>query len=214
MKKDFLETGTTTVGIVCKDGIILAADKRASLGGRIVSDKRSQKIMPITANIAVTTAGLVSDIQLLIKIIKAQIKLNELRSGKKQSVKEIANLLSGLVYGNIRRFTTIPGIVGFLMGGKDDTGHYLYELEASGSITEYKDYVADGSGMMFAIGVLEANYNENISINNEGVKLAVQSINAAIQRDTASGNGIDVIAITKEGVKKLLEKEINTRISA
>lgn len=213
MEKDFLKTGTTTVGIVCKDGIVLAADKRASLGGRIVSDKKSKKIVTITNNVAVTTAGLVSDIQLIIKIIKAQIKINELKSGKKQSVKEIANLLSGLVYGNIRRFSTIPGIVGFLMGGKDSTGHYLYELEASGSITQYTDYVADGSGMMFALGVLEANYNSNQSIN-DGIKLAVQAINAAIQRDTASGNGIDVIAITKDGVQQLLEKEIDTRISA
>ena len=88
---------------------------------------------------------------------------------------------------------------------------YLYGLYIDGSVTLFDDYTADGSGFMFAIGVLENSYKKGISVN-EGVKLAIQAINSAIQRDAATGNGIDVVAITKDGVKKVYEREINTTI--
>src|SRR3989344_8543594 len=100
--KNRLTTGTTTIGIVCKDGIILAADKRAS-GGYMVFDKKVKKVIKINDDLAITTAGLVSDIQLLTKLITAQIKLITLRSGKRTSVRQAANLLAGLVYSSIRQ---------------------------------------------------------------------------------------------------------------
>src|SRR3989344_5342772 len=208
-----LKTGTTTVGIVCKDGIILAADRRATLGGRIIIEKNTEKIVSITEDIAVTTAGSVSDVQLLIKVLKAQLKLMEVRRDRKASVKEASNLLATMVYNNIRKFSLIPSIPGFLLGGRDDNGIYLYGLYIDGSITLFDDYTADGSGFMFAIGVLENSYKKGISIN-EGIKLAIQAVNAAIQRDAATGNGIDVVTITKDGVKKVYEKEISTYVVA
>jgi len=207
-----LKTGTTTVGIVCKDGIILAADRRATLGGRIIIEKNTEKIVSITEDIAVTTAGSVSDVQLLIKVLKAQLKLMEVRRDRKASVKEASNLLATMVYNNIRKFSLIPSITGFLLGGRDDNGIYLYGLYIDGSITLFDDYTADGSGFMFAIGVLENSYKKGISIN-EGIKLAIQAVNAAIQRDAATGNGIDVVTITKDGVKKVYGKEINTYVT-
>jgi len=209
---DIKNTGTTTIGIVCKDGIILAADRRVTLGGHIVVNKKFQKIVTISNNIAVTTAGSVSDIQLLIKIVKAQLQLNYMRSGKESSVKETANLLASLVYGSIRRLSMIPSITGFIVGGSDDTGHYLFNLGVSGDIIESTDYEADGSGFMFATGVLESSYKKDMTIN-EGIKLAVKSVNAALQRDAATGNGIDVVVINKDGVKKVFEKEIDMTIS-
>ena len=211
MEANILQTGTTTVGIVCKDGIILAADRRATLGGRIIVEKKTEKIVQINDDIAVTTAGSVSDVQLLVKILKAQLKLMEVRRERKASIREAANLLGTMVYGNIRRFSTIPAITGFLLGGRDEEGIYLYGLYIDGSVTLFDDYTADGSGFMFAIGVLENSYKKGISVN-EGVKLAIQAINSAIQRDAATGNGIDVVAITKDGVKKVYEREINTTI--
>ena len=207
------KTGTTTVGIVCKDGIILAADRKMTLGGMIVSNKKFQKVIILNEELALTIAGLVSDIQLLVKLIKAQIKLDELRKGKKIKVKEVANLLSNLVYSNARKFSSIPGITGFLLGGKDNEGFYLYELGMDGSLTKFDDYATDGSGMLFATGVLEANYKQNMTID-EGVKLAVKAINASIQRDTASGCGVDVITITKDGTAKVFEQSLDTRLSA
>ncbi|MDP6641788.1 MAG: proteasome subunit beta [Candidatus Nanoarchaeia archaeon] len=210
MTKETLQSGTTTLGMVCKEGVVLAADRRATLGGRIVAHKKTQKIAKLNNEMAVTWAGSVSDIQLLTKIIKAQIRLIELRRNKKLKVKEVANMTGSLLYSHIRQF--FPGIVAFLLGGKDEEGTYLYELGPDGSILMHDDYVTDGSGMMYAMGVLEANYKKDISIN-EGVKLAVKSISASIQRDTASGNGIDVYTITKDGVKKVLAKEVNMSIS-
>lgn len=211
MNKKLLKTGTTTVGVVCKDGIVLAADRRAS-AGYMVADKKSRKVVPINDDIAITTAGLVSDIQLLTKVIKAQLKLIEIRRGKKSTVKQAANLLGGMVYGNIRKYSMVPGIVGFILGGKDLSGFHLYNLGVDGSITEVDDYAADGSGMMFATGVLESTYKKDMSVN-DGVKLAFTAVHTAIQRDIATGNGIDVFTITKDGVKLVLEKEISTRVT-
>src|SRR3989338_5538205 len=159
-------TGTTTIGLICKDGIVLAADKKMTLGGQIVSSKKFEKIVIINEDLAMTFAGLVSDVQLITKLIKAQIKLDELKKGKKLRVKEVANMLANLVYYNVRKFSTIPGITGFLLGGKDSEGFYLYEMGMDGSLTKFDDYVTDGSGMLFATGVLEANYKEELSIDD------------------------------------------------
>lgn len=209
--KETLQSGTTTLGIVCKEGVVLAADRRATLGGRIVAHKKTQKIAELNEDMAVTWAGSVSDIQLSTKIIKAQMKLIELRRNKKLKVKEVANLLGSLLYSNIRQF--FPGIAAFLLGGRDEDGIFLYELGPDGSVMMHDDYVSDGSGMMYATGVLEANYRKDIPIS-EGIKLGVKAVNAAMQRDTASGNGIDVYTITKDGVKKVFEREVNSIISA
>ncbi|MBM3200393.1 proteasome subunit beta [Candidatus Woesearchaeota archaeon] len=210
MNQDVMKTGTTTVGIMFKDGVILGADRRAS-AGYMVADKRAQKVIKINDDMALTIAGLVSDAQLLSKIIRAQLKLIEVRKGKKSSVKQAANLLANLVYNNVRRMSMVPSIVGFLLAGKDDKGFHLYNIGIDGSLSEMEDYVCDGSGMMFATGVLEANYKKNMSLD-EAVKLAVQTLNTSMQRDIATGNGIDILAITKEGVDFVLRKELDARI--
>lgn len=207
------QTGTTNVGILCKDGIVLAADRKVTLGGMIVSSKKFEKVLIINEDLAITVAGLVSDVQLITKIIKAQIKLDELRRGKKIKATEAANLLANLVYSNSRKFSAIPGVTGFLFGGRDKDGYYLYELGMDGSLTKFDDYTTTGSGMLFATGVLEANYKEDLSVE-DGIKLAIKAVDAAIQRDTGSGSGIDIITITKDGTKKAMSKQLNTRLTA
>lgn len=206
-----LKTGTTTLGIVCKDGIILAADRRATAG--FIVDKKAPKIHQISDYIAITTSGSVSDLILLKKVIQAQIKLEEIRRKKRISIKEASNLLSTLVYSNIRSFSMIPGITQFLLAGSDNTGVYLYDIYPDGSLTLYDDYVSSGSGSIFAYGVLEALYNKSMSVQ-DGVKLAVKAMNAALQRDMYSGNGIDIYKVTNDGVEKIMEKEIDTVIKA
>ena len=205
-----LKTGTTTLVLLCKDGIVLAADKRAT-SGYLISHKKFDKIISITDNIAVTVAGTVSDVQLLAKYIRAELKLKEIRTDRENSVKEAANLLSMMVYGNIRKLSLIPGISHFLLGGKDDAGFHIYDLAPDGSIIDVDDYTTSGSGSVMVYGVLETLYKKNMSVD-EGVKLAVKSVNAAVQRDIASGNGINIVTITKEGIKKVLSKEIDTKI--
>lgn len=211
MENNFVKTGTTTLGIVCKDGIVLAADMRVTMGN-IVGNKRFDKVFKLTDNLALTTAGSVSDVQLLMKLIKAQLNLNRIRTKKEAVVKEAANMIAMLVYENIRKFSAVPGITGFLLAGKDHTGFYLYEIAPDGSVIQSEDYATDGSGMVMAIGVLDTLYKPGLSVD-EGVKLAVKAVNASIQRDTYSGEGINVFTITKAGVRKVLTKELDTTIS-
>jgi proteasome beta subunit len=202
--------GTTTVGIMCKDGVVLAADKRATAGNLIVN-KKTDKIYEITQNMAITMAGTVSDAQLLAKLIKAELNLKKIRTGREATVKESANLLAGMVYGNIRKMSLIPGISHFLLGGKDDSGYYLYDIFADGSLTEEKTYVTSGSGSVFAYGVLETLYQPNMKMD-EGISLAIKCVNAALQRDSASGNGISILTVTNKGIKRVLDKDIDTGI--
>lgn len=205
-----MKTGTTTVGIVCKEGIVLAADRRATTG-YLVAHKKEQKIYNITDYIAVTIAGTASDAQLLVKLIESEIRLKRMRTGKEPEVKETATLLARMVYSNIRKMSMIPGISHFVLGGADKTGVYLYDIFADGTISPCDDFMSSGSGSVMAYGVLETLYKKDIPIE-EGIKMAVKCVNAAIQRDIASGNGIDIVTVTKEGIKKVLEKEINTKI--
>lgn len=204
MEDKRLKTGTTTLAIVCKDGIVVAADRRVSAGS-FVMNKKYKKIQSINEDHVVTTAGSVSDVQLTVKIIKAQIKLDEIRRGKKLHTKEIANLLSGINYSALRSTYAISS---FILGGKDEKGFHVYNIEPAGSVMEIDDYSGDGSGIMFATGVFEANYKKDMSIQ-EGIKLAVKAVNAALQRDTFSGNGIDVFTITDKGVKQVVDKELD-----
>lgn len=208
--QDYVKKGTTTVGIVCKDGIVLAADKRAT-AGNFIADKKVEKVVKITDNIAVTTAGGVSDIQLLIKLIKAELNLKRVRTGQDAAVKEAANLLSTIVYHNIRRFSVIIGVTAFIIGGQDRDGFHLYLLSPDGSLSEDDEFVSDGSGSMMAYGVLDSLYAKGLSVA-DGIKLGVKAVNAAMQRDSFSGEGIDVYTITKEGVKKVLTKKLETNI--
>src|SRR3989344_50052 len=207
---NYKKTGTTTIGIKCRDGIVLAADKRA--GGGIIVDKRAQKVHKITDNIALTMAGTASDAQLITKLISAELRLMEIRKEKVVTVKEAANLLSGIVYQNIRRPSMIPGISHFILGGKDNKGFHIYDVYPDGSLSECKDFLSSGSGSVMAYGVLETLYTENMSIE-EGVKLVVKGINAAIQRDMNSGDGIDVMTITHQGIKTVLTKEFTQKVT-
>lgn len=208
-----VKKGTTTVGIMCKDGIVMAADKRAVLGMSIIGDKNVDKVFKIADNLAITIAGTVSDAQLITKLIKAELRLKKVRTGKNSSVKETANLIGTIVYQNIRRFSPILGITGFLLGGSDNTGFHLYEIGPDGSVLEQESYITDGSGMVMAFGVLDTLYKKDMLIA-DGIKLAVKAINAAMQRDTATGEGIDVYSITKDGIKKVFTKKLDTTISA
>ncbi len=207
-----LKTGTTTICIMCKDGIVLAADRRAS-GGGMVLHKRAQKIQPITDAIAVTTAGNVSDIQLMVKLAKAEIKLKDVQVYRTASVREAASLVAGMLYSTFRRPSMVLSIASLMMAGRDKEGYHGWELSPDGSMMEIRDYAADGSGMVFALGVLDTSYKKNLSVD-EGVKLAVRALSASLQRDTATGNGIDVVTITEKGMQTVMDKELDMKIEA
>jgi len=207
-----IRKGTTTVGIVCDDGIVLAADKRATLGGMIVGHKKVDKVFKVANNLALTMAGTVSDAQLVVKLLQAELKLKNIRSEKQTTTREAVNLLGALVYQNLRKFSPILAITAFIVGGADNEGFHLYDVGIDGSILKHDDYYADGSGFMMALGVLETLYKPDMKVN-DGVALAVKVINAAIQRDTGSGEGIDVFTVTKAGVNKVLTKQLDRRLT-
>lgn len=207
-----MKTGTTTVGIVCKDGIVLAADKRAT-AGYLIAQKDTEKVQKVTDKIAVTMAGTASDGQMLIRLARSELQLKQIRNNMEVSVKEAANLMSRMVYSNIRRPSMVPGVSHFLMAGADETGHYLYDIFPDGTISECPEYICSGSGSVYAYGVLETLYKPNMSLD-EGKKMVLQCVNAAMSRDIASGNGIDIFTITqKDGAQKVFHKEMTYKIS-
>ncbi len=206
LKGKITKTGTTTVGIVCKDGIVLATDKKATMGN-FIGHKKVDKVFIINNQMALTTAGNVSDVQYLLKLIKAELKLKQLRSKLEMGVKESANLLGMLAYDNIRKFSPIMAITAFIVGGVDNKGIWLFQVDPDGTVLKHDDYVADGSGSVFAYGLFENDYKENMPVE-EGIKLAIKAVNTSMQRDIYSGEGIDVVVIDKKGARKVFESEI------
>jgi proteasome beta subunit len=193
--------GTTTLGLVCSGGVILAADKRASMG-YMVASKTMDKILSITDKIAMTTAGLVGDAQMLAKYLKAEMELYEVRRQKRVNVKAAASLLSNIMFGQ-RPF---PFYVQLLLAGADEKGYHLYSLDPSGSLIADR-YTSTGSGSVFAFGVLEDKFKENMSVE-EGIHVAVRAMKVALARDIATGDGIDIWLINNEGTRKLKKEEI------
>ena len=208
LKNQILKSGTTIVGIVCKDGVVMAAD-RQSTAGNIIMDKDSEKIVPVNSYLAISSTGMVSDIQKAIKYTAAELKLKELRSKTRPNVKQGANLLASIIYQSIRQPAMLQFIVGSIVGGFNEDGTTeLYTIDPSGGIKQIKDYDANfGSGMPFVLGLLERQYKKGMSVA-EGIKLAVETIKSSTQRDTGSGFGIDVYSITKDGLKKVVSQEI------
>ncbi len=208
LKKSILRTGTTILGIVCKDGIIMAADRQVT-AGNIIMSKKAKKVTQINDYLVVSWTGGAADAQRQGKLIAAELRLKELRSRSRPTVRQAANLVSMLTYSQIRQPSMIPNIVGTLIGGVNEDGTIaLYTIEPAGTVTEVEDYDANfGSGMPYVLGLLERQYKENMTVQ-EGVELAVEAIKSSTQRDVGSGFGIDVFTITKKGIKKVVEKEI------
>jgi len=201
-----VKTGTTTLGMVCKDGIVIAADKRATAGGFIVQ-KDVEKAIQITENLAITMAGSVSDIQLFIKLFRAELNLRNIKSNRPNTIKECANLAARMVYESARQY--FPSMAHLLLAGFDKQGTHLYELYPDGSLSEVKDYVSSGSGSPMVYGILENSYKDSITVK-DAEDLAVKSISASMQRDSFSGNGIDVMVISKDSIKKTIQKKVPT----
>ena len=205
MEEKALKSGTTTVGVVCKDGIVLAAEKKSTLG-YLVASKEETKITKITDHIAITEAGMVGDLQALTRYMKAETKLFELQNKRKIPVKAAATLLANILYGG--RWTFFPYYVQIILAGFDENGPALFVLHPDGSKLDEKKYFSTGSGSPIAFGVLEDGFKEGISVE-EGKKLAIRAIKAAVERDIASGGkGIDVAVITKDGFKMLSQEEV------
>ena len=201
-----IKSGTTTVGIVCKDGVVLAAEKKATMG-YLVAAKEDTKITKIMDHIAITQAGMVGDIQALTRYITAESSLYELRNKKRMPVTAAASLLANILYGG--RWSFFPYMVQLIMAGYDDKGPSLFILHPDGSRLEEKKFFSTGSGSPIAFGVLETLFKKGLSVD-EGKKVAIRSVKAAVERDIASGGvGIDVAVIDSKGFKMLTKQEVD-----
>ncbi len=208
LKNNILKSGTTIIGIVCQDGVVMAADRQTT-AGNIVMSKNTQKAVQINDYLVVSGTGNASDIEMQKKIISAELRLKELKSKKRPTVKESASFISMMTYRNIRQPSMIPSIVGTLVAGfnKDGTTE-LFTIEPAGTAIKVEDYDANfGSGMPYVLGFLERQYKKDITVK-QAVDLALESLKSSTQRDTGSGYGMDVFVITKDGIKHEVAQEI------
>ena len=203
-KIENLKTGTTTVGLLGKGFVVLAAERKATMG-YLVASKHTKKIIELDKHAGMTIAGSVGDAQALERYIKAEMKLYELEESRKISIKAVATLVSNILYAR----SYFPYYVQLLIGGHDGKPR-LFSFDPTGSVIEEKDYFSTGSGSVMALGVLEDKYKEGIDL--EGTKkLAVRAVKAATERDIASGgSGIDLAVVTPQGFKMAPEEEVKS----
>lgn len=187
-----LKTGTTTVGLRAEDGVVMATDMRASLGN-MVSSKTVQKVEQVHPTGALTIAGSVSAAQSLIDTLQVEANLYDNRRGEVMSMTALSTLTRNLLRSGAF-FIVVP-----VLGGVDDEGPHVYSMDALGGTTE-EDYAVSGSGSQFALGVLEQHYDEGLSID-EARDVAIRSVKSAVERDTASGNGLNIATVTDDGVE-------------
>ncbi len=185
--------GATTVGVVFKDGVILAAEKRVTYGYFIMS-RGGKKVFKVTDRIGVACAGLVGDMQILAREMEAQANLYSMDVGRSITVRSASKLLANVLFN--RRYA--PLITQTIVGGLDEEGASIYVLDVLGSLIPDK-YAAVGSGTETAIGVIEESYKDNIS-QKDAKDLVIRAVKAAINRDAMSGDGLDILTITKDGI--------------
>lgn len=192
MSDPITKTGTTTVALTTDAGVVLAADRRASLGGRFVSNKNLRKVERVHPTAAVTMAGGVGDLQSFIRTLRSEASLFGTRRGDPMDMSSLSTLAGNLLReGPYRAAQPI-------LGGVDPTGPHVYDLDAGGGVVE-ADYVAQGSGMQLAYGVLEREYERGLT-SDSARRAAARAIESAAERDTASGNGVTLAEVTAEGV--------------
>jgi proteasome beta subunit len=192
--------GTTTIGVVCKEGVILASDTRVTMGF-YVAHKHGKKIYRIDDHLAMTISGSVADAQRTVDILKVNAQLYRLNIGRPLPVNSAARLIANLLF-SVRY---APLVAQVLIGGVDDTGPHVFSLDPFGSLTEEK-CVATGSGSPIAYGVLEDKYKEDMPVK-EVLPVVVKAVGSAMKRDAASGDSFDVAVIDANGYRRLVDEE-------
>ncbi|MCJ7504906.1 archaeal proteasome endopeptidase complex subunit beta [Candidatus Bathyarchaeota archaeon] len=187
--------GATTVGVVCKDGVVLASERRLSYGYFVMS-KTAKKTFKITDKIGTACAGLISDMQILAREVGAYVALYSYERERSASVKTAAKIMANLLFER-RMF---PLLTQTIIGGIDPEGPSLYVLDPIGSLIQDK-YTSVGSGAEVAMGLLEAEYKDDLT-PEEAKNLVTKAIKTAVARDIGSGDGVDLLTITKDGIKE------------
>jgi len=192
--------GTTTLGVVCRDGVMLASDTRVTMGF-YVAHKHGKKIYKIDDHLAMTIAGTLADAQRTVDILTANAQLYKINMGRPMPVNSAARLVANLLFSS--RY--VPLLTQVLVGGIDDTGPHIYSLDPFGSLTEEK-CVATGSGSPIAYGVLEDKFREDMSVK-ELLPIVAKAVGAAMKRDAASGDSFNIAIIDEKGYRELTDEE-------
>ena len=199
------KTGTTILGMVCKEGIVIATETRATMG-TLIAHKETKKLYEIDDHLALATAGLVGDLQVLSRYLTAEANLYRLKRNAKMPVNSAATLMSNIM--NQRKF--MPYYVQLILAGYDDDGGHVYSLDAAGGSIPDK-YTAGGSGSPYVFGVMEDHFRDDLTVD-EGIDLAIRAIKSAKSRDSASGGMTNVAVITKDGFRPISQDEVKKRL--
>ncbi len=195
MAYERLLTGATAVGLRVKSGVVVAAEKRVSYGGYIMS-RSGKKVFRVSNRMVMAAAGLFADMQTISRIVSAEIRFRELLSSMPMKVRAAAKLLSAILYS----YKFFPFYSEILFAGVDEEGPHLFVLDPVGSIIEDK-YAAIGTGATIAIGVIESEYREDMELD-KAAELVVKAIKAAASRDAVSGDGIDIAVVSDRGIEE------------
>lgn len=201
------KTGTTTLALVATDGVVMATEKRATMG-HLIGHKNTQKLFAVDSHLALTTAGLVGDAQMIARHLQAQAQLYRFKRDRPLPVRGAATLLGNIL--NQSKFN--PYWVQLIVGGYDERGGAIYSVDAAGGAIPER-WTVTGSGSPYAFGVLEDRLAEGFNVK-EAVDLAIRALNAAMRRDSASGNGMDIAVIDEKGFRRLGDEEILKRHKA
>jgi len=192
--------GTTTIGAISKEGVILASDTRVTMGSLIVH-KKGKKVYKIDNHLAMTISGVVADAQKTVATLKANARMYRLQRRIAMPVSAAARLVANLFFSH-RLF---PFMAQIIIGGIDSSGPHLFSIDPFGSITEEK-YVATGSGSPIAYGILEERFKEDLSLE-EALPIVGQALRSAMKRDVATGDSLDIVVIDKNGYRELSIEE-------
>ena len=191
---------TTTIGVVCRDGVLMTTDTRATMGS-FVAHKHAKKVYMIDHHLGMTIAGTVGDAQAIVEMLKANAALYKLDMARPIPVQSAARMVSNILF----QARYYPLGVQALIGGMDDTGGHIFALDPLGSMMEER-FVSTGSGSPVAYGVLESEWHDDMSVK-DSTPVLVRAIGSAMKRDSASGDSFDVVTITRDGYRELTEDE-------
>lgn len=198
--EDTLKTGTTTIGIKLKDGVILASDQRATMGN-LIAHSSVQKVYPLSDNLGMTIAGVVGDAQLMVRFMQSEISIYTMKKGAPMSVSTAATLVGSVIRQGF--------YLGLIVGGYDRTGGHVYSVDGAGGYIE-DEYVSVGSGSMYALGALEATFKPGMT-KEEGIDVAITALNSARRRDNCTGDGMLVSYIGPDGYESIPADQIKAR---
>lgn len=202
-----LTTGTTCIGLLFKDGVIIAADRRTTAG--FIASDRSSKIYELSKNVVGTTAGHAADNQKVMRAMRGEIKLHELKVERPIKVSEVAMILNSIQYNIVRTQGSVVSVI--LAGYDSQDGISLVNLSPDGTILNHDGYVADGSGSVYVKSILDMGFNENLS-EKEALELVEKGFQVSFKNDNMSGGGFIAKVITKDGIKDVASKVVKTQL--